>query len=87
MAADPFIDKKDAYMFNLISQIPATDKFDKMFQGSSAAFKGLELLNNFGIENPLCGTCRSLITSVDNVLMNKTIEFAVEAALSYVCGF
>ena len=38
------------------------------------------------IENPLCSTCRSYVTTFDNIAMNRTVEFALEAVLSYACG-
>lgn len=38
------------------------------------------------IENPLCTTCKTYATNFDNIAMNRTVEFALEAVLSYACG-
>jgi len=44
------------------------------------------LQDTVGIENPLCSTCKNLITTVDALISNLKVQFALEAALSAVCG-
>jgi hypothetical protein len=38
------------------------------------------------IDNPLCDTCKSVVGTLDSILMNNKVEFAAEAALATVCS-
>jgi hypothetical protein len=38
-----------------------------------------------GDDRAVCGMCKSAVELVDNVLLNKDVEFVAESVLSYLC--
>lgn len=50
------------------------------------SYTGASHLKALEIDNPLCDTCRSMVGTLDSILMNNTIEFAAEAGLAYACS-